>query len=168
MDSKLLELLNQQIGKEFYSAYLYLSMSNYYYYVSLDGFANWYKIQAQEESDHAEKLIKYILDRDQIVKMDAIEAPKWDFKDYREPVEMALKHEQYVTGLISELYGVAKDVKDWRSCQFLDWYLAEQTEEEHNANDLLNRYDIANGDSRSILLLDEFLSRRQYQPITKA
>lgn len=165
MDAKVLELLNQQIAKEFYSAYLYLSMSNYYYHASLDGFGNWYKIQAQEEMDHGNKIVKYLLDRDQVVKMGAIDEPKWDFKNYREPIEMGLKHEQYVTGLINDIYGAAKDAKDWRTCQFMDWYLAEQTEEEHNASDMLNRYDIAGDDSRGIFLLDEYLSRRQYKPI---
>ena len=165
MDSKVAALLCQQIGKEFYSAYLYLSMANYYHHKSLDGFGNWYDIQAQEERDHGMKIVKYLLDREEVVKMDAIDAPKWDFGDFREPIAMALDHEKYVTGLISDLYGVAKDVRDWRSCQFLDWYLAEQTEEEHNANDMLNRYDLTNGDSRGVLLLDEFLSRRKYQPL---
>ncbi|MDE5831852.1 MAG: ferritin [Desulfovibrio sp.] len=167
MDEKLRDLLNQQIGKEFYSAYLYLSMSNYYYHASLDGFGKWYKIQAQEEMDHGNKIIKYLLDREQIVKMDAIDAPKWDFQNYREPIEMALKHEEYVTGLINDLYGLAKDVRDWRSCQFLDWYLAEQTEEEKNAHDMINRYDLSGADPRGIFLLDEYLNRREYQPIDK-
>ena len=165
MDEKVRDLLNQQIGKEFYSAYLYLSMSNFYYHASLDGFGNWYKIQAKEEMDHGLKIIKYLLDREQIVKMDALDAPKWEFKDYREPIEMALKHEEYVTGLINDLYGAARDARDWRSCQFLDWYLAEQTEEEKNAHDMINKYDLSGGDPRGIFLLDEYLSKRQYKPI---
>lgn len=168
MDEKVVALLNQQIGKEFYSAYLYLSMSNYYHRVSLDGFGKWYNIQAKEEMDHGNKIVKYLLDRDQIVKMDAIDAPKWDFKDFREPIAMALKHEEYVTSLINDLYGAARDARDWRSCQFLDWFLAEQTEEEHNACDLLNKYDLAGDDSRGIFLLDEFLSRREYRPIDES
>lgn len=165
MDAKVLDLLNQQIAKEFYSAYLYLSMSNYYFHASLDGFGKWYKIQAQEEMNHGLKIVKYLLDRDQVVKMGTVDEPKWDFQNYREPIEMALKHEQYVTGLINDLFGAARDVKDWRSCQFLDWYLAEQTEEEHNANDMLNRFDLSGGDPRGIFLLDEYLSRREYEPL---
>lgn len=165
MDSNIRDLFNQQIGKEFYSAYLYLSMSNYYYDASLDGFGKWYGIQAREEVDHGRKIVKYLLENEEMPKMGAIDEPKWNFANYREPIEMALKHEQYVTSLINNLYGVARDIKDYRSCQFLDWYIAEQMEEEKNANDLLKRYDIAGNDSRGLFLLDELLTKREYTPM---
>lgn len=165
MDIKVAELLNKQISKEFYSAYLYLSISNYYYSVNLDGFGNWYNIQAKEEVDHGARIVKYLNDRDQKITMDAIDAPKSDFANFREPIELALKHELYISGLINNLYGVARDARDYPSCQFLDWYLAEQVEEEKNANDLLAKYDLSGGEGRGLLLLDEFLTRRQYQPL---
>lgn len=165
MDAKVVELLNQQIAKEFYSAYLYLSISNYFYHANLDGFGNWYNVQAKEEVDHGTKIVRYLLDRDQKVKMDAIDEPKADFENFREPIEMALKHEKYVSSLISDLYGAARDGRDYPSCQFLDWYLAEQVEEEKNAKDLLGKYDLINGDARALLLLDEQLAQRQYQAL---
>ena len=165
MDTKIKDLLNEQITKEFYSAYLYLSMSNYFYFESLDGFGNWYAIQAKEEIDHGKKIIKYLIDNEEQVKMGQIDAPKWQFENFREPIEMALKHEQYVTSLINNLYGTAKELKDYRSCQFLDWYIAEQTEEEKNAHDLLSRFDRYASDPRGLFLLDETLGTRTYTPI---
>lgn len=165
VNAKVVELLNVQVTKEFYSGYLYLAMSNYFYHASLDGFGNWYAIQAREEADHGRKIVQYLLDNDQLVKMGAIDAPKADFENYREPLEMALKHEEYVSSLIDTLYGTARELKDYRSSQFLDWYLAEQVEEEKNARDLLAKYDISGGDARGIFLLDEFLSRRKYEPL---
>lgn len=165
MDSKVVELLNQQISKEFYSGYLYLSISNFFYNASLDGFGKWYNIQAKEEVDHGAKIVRYLIDRDQKVRMDAIEAPKSEFENFREPIDLALKHELYVSSLINNLYGVARDAKDYPSCQFLDWYLAEQVEEEKNAHELLSKYDLTGGDPRALFLLDEYLNKRQYQPI---
>lgn len=165
MDSKIVALLNDQITKEFYSGYLYLSMANYFHFESLDGFGKWYDIQAREEIDHGKKIIKYLLDNDEKVKMGPIEAPKWEFANFREPIEMALKHEEYVTSLINTLYGTAKELNDYRSCQFLDWYIAEQTEEEKNAHDLLTRFDRFAGDPRGLFLLDESLGSRTYTPL---
>lgn len=161
MNEKIASLLNEQIAKEFYSAYLYLSISNYYNLASLDGFGNWYKVQSDEELDHGRKIIKYLLDNEQKVILGAIDAPKADFKNFREPLELALKHEEYVTSLINNLYGAAREVKDYRSCQFLDWYLAEQTEEEKNARDILAKFDLAGNDSRGLFLLDEMLAKRK-------
>lgn len=165
MDAKVYDLLNKQITHEFYSAYLYLAMSNYYYGVTLDGFGNWYMVQSREEMDHGYKIIKYLTDREQKVILGSLDTPKQDYDNYRQPIEVALKHEEFVTGLINDLYGAAKDVRDYRSCQFLDWYLAEQTEEEKNAHDLLTRYDRVVDDKRGLFLLDEMLGKRQYQPI---
>ncbi len=165
MNAKVAELMNEQIVKEFYSGYLYLAMSNYYYDASLDGFGNWYKIQYQEEMDHGLKIIKYMIDNEQKVILGAIDQPRQDYQNFREPLELALKHEQYVSGLIDNLYNVAKDAKDYRSCKFLDWYLAEQTEEEKNANDMLKKYDLVTKDGRGLLFLDETLAKRVYKKI---
>lgn len=167
MDVKVVELLNEQIGKEFYSAYLYLSISNFFYNASLDGFGKWYNIQAKEEVDHGAKIVRYLLDRDQKVKMDAIAAPQAEFENFRAPIEMALNHELYVSSLINTLYGVAKDARDYPSCQFLDWYLAEQVEEEKNAHELLSKYDLTGGDARALFLLDEYLNKREYTPLAQ-
>lgn len=165
MNEKVIHLLNEQVTKEFYSGYLYLAMSNYYYHASLDGFGQWFKVQFQEEFDHGRKIIKYLLDNELPVKMGKIEMPKEDYANFREPLDMALQHEIYVSGLINTIYGAAKDAKDYRSCQFLDWYLAEQTEEEKNAHDLLAKYDLVCQDSRGLFLLDESLAKRVYTPL---
>lgn len=75
--------------------------------------------------------------------MDALEAPKWDFNDFREPIAMTPEHEKYVTLFNNELYGLSRQVKDWKSCRFLDRYLAEQTEKGHNAHEMLSEYDLS-------------------------
>ena len=104
MNAKVRELLNQQINKEFYSAYLYLDFSNYYERVGLDGFANWYRVQAQEERDHAMLFYQYLQNNDQIVELEAIGKPDKVFTDNMGPLKAALEHEEYVTSLINDIY----------------------------------------------------------------
>ena len=104
MDVKVAKLLNEQINKEFYSAYLYLDFANYYASVGLDGYENWYRIQAQEERDHAMLFYQYMQNNGQTVTFDAIERPEWTRADNMAPLKKALEHEKYVTSLIDEIY----------------------------------------------------------------
>ena len=128
MDRKVSELLNDQINKEFYSAYLYLDMANFYSSKGLDGFANWYEIQAKEEQDHAMLIYKYLHNNDQDVTLGAIAKPDKEFKSLMDPLTIAHAHEQYVTSLIDAIYDAAQAVKDHRTVQFLDWFVKEQGE----------------------------------------
>ena len=162
MAKKVHELLNQQINKEFYSAYLYLDFSNYFKAKGLDGFANWYMIQAQEERDHAMLFYTYLQNESQPVVLDAIAKPDKVFNTYMEVLEAGLEHEKYVTSLINDIYAAAYDVKDFRTMQFLDWFVKEQGEEETNANDLISKMELFGSDPKSLYMLNQELAARIY------
>ena len=150
MNAKVHELLNAQINKEFYSAYLYLDFSNYFKAKGLDGFANWYMIQAQEERDHAMLFYQYLQNENQTVTLDAIAKPDKVFTSHMDVLKAGLAHEEYVTSLINDIYAAAYDVKDFRTMQFLDWFVKEQGEEETNANDLITKMELFGSDPKSL------------------
>ena len=162
LDNKVIELLNDQINKEFYSAYLYLDIANYFIDTDLDGFGNWYNIQAQEERDHALLFVKYLQSNGVKVKLKAIEQPSEAFDKPIDPLLAGAKHERYVTGLIHNIYDAAYSVKDFRTMQFLDWFVKEQLEEEENADKLVNKFNLFGDDPKSLYLLDQELSARVY------
>lgn len=162
MDKKVTELLNDQINKEFYSAYLYLEMSNFFNDIDLDGFANWYYIQAQEERDHAMLFLKYMQQNSLPVTLKAIDKPDVSFENAIEPLLKGAEHERYVTSLIHDIYDAAYSVKDFRTMQFLDWFVKEQAEEEENADKLVNKYKLFGDDPKSLYLLDQELAARVY------
>ena len=162
MDKKVHELLNQQINKEFYSAYLYLDFSNYFDAKGLDGFANWYIIQAQEERDHAMLFYQYLQNESQSVTLDAIAKPDKIFSCDMDVLKAGLEHEEYVTSLINDIYAAAHEVKDFRTMQFLDWFVKEQGEEETNANDMITKMELFGSDPRSLYMLNQELAARVY------
>ena len=155
MDAKVYELLNDQINKELYSAYLYLSFADYYEEEGLEGFANWYEIQAQEERDHALIFRNYLHDNGCQVKLGAIAAPDKTFASYLEPLEAALAHEKYVTSLINDIYAAAHDAKDYRTMKFLDWFITEQGEEEATAEEMLTKMKLFGSDAKALYELDK-------------
>ncbi len=162
MDNKVYELLNDQINKELYSAYLYMSFADYYEDEGLSGFANWYMIQAAEERDHALIFRKYLLDNGCSVKLTAIDGPDKVFTNHLEPLEAALEHEKYVTALINDIYHAAFDVKDFRTMKFLDWFVDEQLEEEATASDLITRMKLFGSDANALYGLDQEFGARTY------
>ena len=162
LDAKVVELLNQQINKEFYSAYLYLDFSNYYYDQELNGFGNWYRIQAQEERDHAMLFLQYLQNNGEKIELDTIAKPAVELKDNKQVLEEGLKHERYVTSLIHAIYEAAYDVRDFRTMQFLDWFVKEQGEEETNANDLISKMELFGSDPKSLYMLNQELAARVY------
>ena len=162
LDTKVAELLNVQVNKEFYSAYLYLDFSNYYTEQGLNGFANWYKVQAQEERDHAMLFIQYLQNNGCKVTLEAIDKPDQTFASFAEPLKAGYQHEQYVTGLIHTIYDAANSVKDFRTMQFLDWFVKEQGEEETNADDLVKKFNLFGSDARALYMLDSELAERSY------
>lgn len=162
LNEKVVELLNQQVNKEFYSAYLYLDFSNYYYDNGLDGFGNWYRIQAQEERDHAMLFIQYLLNNGEKIILEAIEKPAVPLESAKAVLAEGLKHEQYVTELIHNIYDAAYSVKDFRTMQFLDWFVKEQGEEETNADSLVKKYELFGDDPKSLYMLDNELGGRVY------
>ena len=162
MNTRVHELLNQQINKEFYSAYLYLQFSNYFKARGLDGFANWYMIQAQEERDHAMLFYQYLQNENQTVTLDAIDKPEKEIGCDMDVLLAGLEHEKYVTSLINDIYGAAYEVKDFRTMQFLDWFVKEQGEEETNANDLITKMELFGSDPKSLYMLNQELAGRVY------
>lgn len=162
MKEKVVDLLNKQINKELYSAYLYLDFANYYASVGLDGFENWFKVQAQEERDHAMLFFQYLHNNGQKVELEAIDKPEWEKKDNMAPLIKSLEHEKYVTASIDNIYEAASDVKDFRTLQFLDWFVKEQGEEEKNAGDLILKMELFSGDPKGLYMLNSELKARVY------
>lgn len=162
MNDKIAFLLNQQINKEFYSAYLYLDMSNFYDEMDLDGYANYYMIQAQEERDHALLFTKYMQNNGLKVTLEAIDKPDKTFETVLDPLVVAAEHERYVTSLINDIYHEAHQAKDYRTMKFLDWFVDEQGEEEDNADSMINRYKLFGADPKGLYLLDQEYAGRVY------
>lgn len=162
LDKKVADLINDQVNKEFYSAYLYLDMANYYSDEGLDGFANWFEIQAKEEMDHAMMMRTYLLDGGQKVTFGAIAKPDKTFKNHLDPILAAFEHEKYVTSLIVTIYNAAFDVKDFKTMQFLDWFVKEQGEEEKNTDDLVKKMKLFAGDAKALYMLNQELGARTY------
>jgi len=161
-DAKVAELLNTQINKELYSAYLYLDFANYYTEQGLDGFANWYTIQAQEERDHAMLFVQYMQNNGLKVTYEAIDKPDKTFAELIDPLKAGLEHEKYVTSLIHTIYDAAYGVKDFRTMQFLDWFVKEQGEEETNADSLIKKMELFGSDAKGLYMLDSELGSRVY------
>ncbi|MBR3796373.1 MAG: ferritin [Clostridia bacterium] len=162
MNSKIANLLNEQINKEFYSAYLYLDMANYYGEQHLDGYANYYMIQAQEERDHALLFMKYMQNNGLKVTLEAIGKPDKTFDSILSPLEIAAEHERYVTALINAIYREAHVDGDYRTMKFLDWFVDEQMEEEESADKMIAQYKLFGQDPRGLYLLNQEYAGRVY------
>ncbi len=162
LDKKVADLLNDQINKELYSAYLYLDFSIFYEQQGLDGFANWYMTQAQEERDHAMLMLKYLQQNGEKVELLAVEKPDKEMKVLMDPLKFGFEHEQYVTSLINDIYAAAYDVRDFRTMQFLDWFVKEQLEEEKNADDMIKKMELFGNDSKGLYSLDSEYAARVY------
>ena len=162
MNEKIAALLNEQINKEFYSAYLYLDMANYYDAQDLDGYANYYMVQAQEERDHALLFMKYMQNNGLKVTLEAIGKPDKTFSSVLDPLVIAAEHERYVTALINAIYHEAHQAKDYRTMKFLDWFVDEQMEEEDNADSMISRYKLFGSDPKGLYALDQEYAGRVY------
>lgn len=162
LNEKVAQLMNQQINKEFYSAYLYLHFANFFIEKGLNGFANWYNVQAKEELDHATLMVQYMQNNDSKVTFEAIDKPDAVFHENMDVLTIGLAHEQYVTGLIHTVYDAAYSVKDFRTMQFLDWFVKEQGEEETNATDLIKKMELFGSESKGLYMLDQELLARVY------
>lgn len=162
LDKNVAKLLNEQINKEFYSAYLYMDMANYYSEQSLSGFENWFFIQTQEERDHALLFRQYLLNNGETVTFSSIDAPTKKYNNFREPLVAAFEHEQFVTASINAIYDEAYKCKDFRTMQFLDWFIKEQGEEEKNADDNIKKFDLFGSDAKGLYMLDNEMKARVY------
>ena len=164
LSEKMENEINKQINAELYSGYLYLSMASYFEDEELPGFANWMRVQAQEELEHAMKMYDYVIRRGASVTLEAIEAPQTKWDSPLAAVENVLSHEQTVTGLINNLVDVAITEKDHATNNFLQWFVEEQVEEEENAMDLVSKVKRAQNSVDLMYTLDGELASRVYTP----
>ena len=161
MISKKIETaFNQQINAETYSAYLYWSMSASLEGMNLPGFANWMRVQAQEEMTHALKFYNHIIERGGTVKLTEIDAPPFQWGSVKAVFEGALEHEQKVTGLINDLMDLSIAEKDHAGNMFLQWFVTEQVEEEATAMDILGKLEIAGDTAGGLYMLDKEMAGR--------
>ncbi len=161
ISQKMQEAINEQINKELFSSYLYLSMAAYFESENLPGFGNWLRIQAEEEREHAMKLFNHLLERGGKVTLKAIDAPANTWESSLAAVEAVLEHEQKVTQSIHALYETALAEKDYPAQVMLHWFIEEQVEEEANAQAILDNMKRIEAHDTAILMLDHRLSKRK-------
>ena len=156
--------LNAQLNAELYSAYLYLSMSGYLATKNLSGFSNWMKVQFEEEQFHAMKLFQYIIDRGGRVELAIIDKPQSEWKGILDIFEDVQAHEEKVSALINNLVDVAMHEKDHATVNMLQWFVAEQVEEEASVSDLLDQLRLLGGQGSGLFLLDREAKQRVFTP----
>ncbi len=162
MPSKKMEsALNQQIQSEFYSAYLYLSMSAYCQEINLEGFAGWLRQQSGEEIAHAMRLFNHLHDRGGKVVLQALDRPPESFKSPQRMFEQVLKHEEQISQAIHSLYKLAQDEKDYATEVELQLFIKEQVEEEKTAGDIVKRLAMVGDQPANLLMIDRELGSRQ-------
>ncbi|MDO8527222.1 MAG: ferritin [Deltaproteobacteria bacterium] len=160
MTKKMEQAINDQMQKEFYSSYLYLSMSAYCYENNLKGFGHWMKLQSQEETSHGMKFYEYMIARGNRVLLEPIEQPPHAFKSLTEVIQKSLEHEKKVTALLHRLYELTMKEKDYASQGILQWYINEQVEEEATVNEILQKLKLISDKSSAILYLDKEMGKR--------
>jgi len=165
LDEKMKKALTDQINEEFYSAYLYLSMSAYFSKIGLKGFANWMMVQYKEEMDHGMKMYNYIIARGEDVKLQAIKEPPHSWTSPLNAFEETLKHEQHITERINYLVDIAEEVKDRATYNFLQWFIDEQIEEEENDRDVIDKLKLIEDSKNGLFMLDKELAARVYTPL---
>lgn len=152
--------INEQINREFFSAYLYLSMATYFAEQNLDGMARFMQMQAKEEVEHGMKMYSYLEEQGARVILEAIEKPDSDFGGPLDIFEKSLKHEQFVTRNIHNLVNQAIDEKDHATKSFLDWFVTEQVEEESSMDSIVNKLKLVGDKGHGLLMLDSQLGQR--------
>ena len=159
---KMEKALNEQLNYELYSAYIYWSMSACLERKGLPGFANWMRIQTQEEFAHANKFHMHILERGGKVTLAPIDGPKVDWPDVLNAFEEALEHERKVTSRINELMSLALSEKDHASAMFLQWFVTEQVEEEATADEIIQKLKLASESKAALFMMDNEMSTRVF------
>ena len=162
LSKKMEKAINQQINAELYSSYLYLSMATYFESISLGGFSNWMRQQAQEELFHGMKMFDFVCERGGRVILTAIEGPPAKWKSPLDAFENVLSHEQKVTGLINNLVNLALDERDHATNIFLQWFVSEQVEEEDTAGTLVDKLKLIGKDANGLFMLDTELGQRLF------
>jgi len=155
---RFVDALNAQIAREFAAAHQYVAIGTYYAAETYPQLAAYFYEQAEEEREHAMKMVNYLVDRGAQPDIGAIDAPRKSFGDHVEPIEAALEQEKSVTVRISELFEIARETRDYQSEQFVQWFLEEQVEEEAAMGDLLA---VAERTRTIPMLLEEYLAREK-------
>ncbi len=164
LSKKLLTKLNEQITHEFFSAHYYLAMAAYFKKEDLDGFANFFEVQAEEERFHAMKFFNFIYDQGEEAVITGFKDPKRDFESAEEIFGLALEHEKLVSSLINELMSIAQEEQHYPSISFLQWFIDEQVEEEAGMSKLLSTVKRVGEKGHGILMLDRELAARTFTP----
>jgi ferritin len=167
LTERIQDALNGQLNAELYSAYLYLSMAAYYESIDLPGFANWMRVQAQEELVHVMKFYDFINERDGRVILRPVEGPPTEWASPRAPFEDAYRHEQKVTEMINNLVDLSTEERDHATDNFLQWFVAEQVEEEASVNEVVQKVKLGGDSGYGLLMIDRELAQRVFvAPLT--
>ena len=162
LSEKLEKSLNDQITFEFYSSYTYLAMAAFCESSDLSGFANFFRVQAKEELDHAMKFYDYVFQKGGKVILGEIEEPKKDYDSMVDVFETGLEHERLVTSRIYDITDIATEEREHATISFLKWFIDEQVEEEDNFSSLLKKVKRCEGNSAALYMLDDELATRTY------
>lgn len=167
ISQKLQDAFNEQINKELYSEYYYLSMASYFNSIGLSGFENFFLVQVEEERYHAMKMYRFVNERGGRIYLKKIDKPKTEFKSALEVLELAFEHEKYVSKLINELMDLAIKENDHATKSFLNWFIDEQVEEEDSMETIVNKLKLIGGKGNGLLMLDKELAGRTFTPPAK-
>lgn len=165
ISEKLEKAINKQINAEFWSAYLYLSMSAHFDNQGLPGFANWFKVQFQEEQDHAFKLINYLIAKGNKVELQPIGEVRISWDSVLDAFIDALEHEKVVTGLINNLVSIAREEHDYATENMLQWFVSEQVEEEETAQQMIDGLKLIGNNGFGIYTMDKELGQRTHTAV---
>ena len=154
------EILNEQINKEFYSGYLYLSMSAHLKELGLNGFASWMKHQAKEEVEHGLKIFDYLINCNSLITLKQIKTPEFEFEGILSIFNHVYDHEKCITNAIMSVAKVAEQECDRTTLSFLDWFIVEQIEEEEAILNIIKRLELFGDDKVALYLMDKELSER--------
>ena len=165
VSEKILNLLNDQIKKELHSAYVYLGIEAYLTDLGLKGMANWFRVQTQEELDHALKFFNYVSEVGGLAQLGTIDAVATTYETPLEAMKAALEHERYITREIYKIVDAAVDEKDHKTISFLKWFVDEQVEEEANAEDNVKNLQLEKDSPNGLFMIDREMATRVYVPI---
>lgn len=161
LSENVLKALNEQVGREVYSAYLYLSMASYFDAQDLPGFAKWMKIQAKEELGHAMKIYEYIYERNGRVELPALEKPRCEWESPLKAFEQAVEHEKYITKSIYSILELARAENDHATANFLQWFVKEQVEEEAQVELIVRKLSKVGDSGIGLYMMDRELGSRE-------
>lgn len=167
MNNVMRDALNDQLNREFFSAYLYLAMSAWFEKEGFSGFAQWMKVQYGEEMQHVDRFFNYMVERDYVVEFESIEKPKKSWENAIDVFKDALIHEKKVTAWINDLVDISIREKDHATNNFLQWYISEQVEEEANVSTIINQLKMIDGNGYGMFMLDKELGTRVLTPVSQ-